>query len=332
MAIALGMTVVTVVGLVQSVRSNSLPVERLGYLVSDSREASDPAAEDSVRVLYEVNLLKVPEHQTNGTAHISIGRRFLAFLYDTTNSRYVYDTHDPRFAPDTPPVLPEYSALTIAITIERDTTELALIRIPLNCVRSCEDINGYERRQKLLDKELSMTVRGDSGQYPSDEYFGNATVTVELPSSLTLRDPDHPDDLIHMVSTAVTVGHSLGGKNLYYVPQAGDTELLYLRDMGLGITRNFWSQAFVYGALGAPILLAFVIGDLLRRIQRLGTEAAAVTLVGLGTVLLAVLPLKVVLVPSEIGDVTRVDRILLVELMVVLSVMVFIYVRSLWKS
>ncbi len=147
MVIAVGMTVVTVVELIQSVRSDSVPIELLRYLVSDSGDASDPAAEDSIRVLYEVNLLKVPEHQTNGIAHISIGRRFLAFLYDTTNSRYVYDTHDPRFAPDTPPVLPEYSALTITLTIEQHTGELALIQIPLSCVSSCENANGYVRRQ-----------------------------------------------------------------------------------------------------------------------------------------------------------------------------------------
>jgi hypothetical protein len=293
-----------------------------GYLIPDPGSGavldSDPPAAESVHFLYEIKHVQIPESQVRGTAHISIGPAFAARLYDSRRSQFLFT--------DAEHLRPEYSTQRLTVMISQQGHEDIRWPLPLLCIQHCGDRD----RPIFLNKDLPLELSGDPQQYPSDIYRVSATVSLELPDGIEVKSL--PSEFVHMVSTSVQAALALRGKDIYYIPQDTDTEEVDLRDLQFGIVRDFWSQTFIYSVLFTPLLLALVIGDLIRRMGLRRPESAAVVLIGLAAVLLTLLPLRAVLVPPDIPDLTRVDRALTAELMLFLSIFVLGYSRSIWKA
>jgi hypothetical protein len=293
----------------------------LGYLIPEpgSEEIldSDPPAAESVQLLYEIKHVHIPESLVIGTAHISIGPAFAVALYDKQRAQYLFKSGFLR---------PEYSAVRLTVSISQQGHEDINWSLPLQCIQNCGDA----KRQIYLNKDLQLELTGDPEQYPSDVYRVSATVSLELPDGIVINSP--LDEFSHMVSTAVQAASTLSGRDTYYIAQDTDTEILELRDLQFAIVRDFWSRTFIYSVVFTPLLLALVIGDLIRRMGLRRPESAAVVLISLAAVLLTLLPLRAVLVPPDIPDLTRVDRALTAELMLFLSIFVLGYARSIWKG
>lgn len=202
----------------------------------------------------------------------------------------------------------------------------------------------YEKHELLKLKDLFSTsilglhefpvdipVKGYAGRYPQDEYTADVSLALAFPGKTTFEKG--PRRQVQTVQ-AGTLGniYAIATKptsNAYQkiVSNAKDT-------FSLTIGREWYDQFFVYTVALIPALFALLFFHLLffatgehgigRSFEHF-TEALVLSV-------LSVLPLRVVLVPSDISGLTRVDLTLAVGLVLIVAVAAGRYVREVWAA
>jgi len=165
--------------------------------------------------------------------------------------------------------------------------------------------------------------------YPSDAYRMDLYVAVRQPPTTSFETV--PLDL------SVRQGPGLFGSDVRWAP-IGILSSLGYYGSAMVITRGPLAQGFVY----AMALLPLVLIVMLTHLFAAGRETPRIRdvrdlLLPMAGVFLTVLPLRTVLVSSDIKDITRVDLILATELATLLLIVAIVYARSVgaparWRS
>ncbi len=170
-------------------------------------------------------------------------------------------------------------------------------------------------REPIHVGTLTLPLLGNPGDYPLDTYSTAGLWVVQVPNRMQIVFPGSVR-LSYIVTPRISVS-----------PGTADLKWRWdnTSDAGLVLeaSRSFPSQLFIIILLLLPILL--FLGLLLTLIPRSAHESHTSSrlptelLVGVGAFLLAVLPVRAVLVPSDVPRLTVVDYVLGTEMAVMVA-------------
>jgi hypothetical protein len=169
-----------------------------------------------------------------------------------------------------------------------------------------------------VSANVSLPVYGSSVRYPSDYYVVRTTpaVILESPVSLDTNGGKYSANKYYLpLAVLVSWGVSIGGLTNYTVTAVGEAATRPMV-VGIVISRPLANELTVYVTAILPLMLAVVLAlAWFARDQRPSFDFAFVA--GLIAAMLAILPLRAVLVPADLGSdsLTFVDDILLLGVM-----------------
>jgi hypothetical protein len=172
--------------------------------------------------------------------------------------------------------------------------------------------------QAIPLKTQALPVEGSSARYPFDAYTGREflyaeTVGIVRPGT---RHEETGAGVAEDIQFQLFYGPSIAPFTLdgSQVAEEGFAEF------ELGLHRTVLTQSYVTALSFLPLILALllwiVIAQRSQQAQQLGPEALA----GVGAVLIAILPLRQVLVPEETGMLTLVDYWLGLQVAVLIAI------------
>jgi len=225
------------------------------------------------------------------------------------------------------PMDPANSALKESFTLRVfDGVSEQSLPADVNSVYPGTDASNQE---SLISPILTISIpliTGSVSAYPDDSYQAAPEFdSLELPPSLAIRIG--PSDTL----TSIVVSHA---PSVTIDPNTGDYLVTYAGPLVpadyvvIGITRNTSYRVFIYTISLLPLLLSLLLAHLL--IRRATSIDILLSLV-FGA-LFTVLPLRLVLVPLDVGVLTHVDLLLASELMLLLIVGVAGYCVEIWRS
>jgi hypothetical protein len=176
-------------------------------------------------------------------------------------------------------------------------------------------------RQPIPLGTLTLRLSGNAGDYPLDAYYAQGSWWLLMPNGMYLSGS--PDSIASEIPVTTSILTSPGEAELnwrsyvYYVPNGVPTSVV------LQANRSFSNQLFIGVLILLPLLL--FIGMLWtfrsRAARQSGDDARLPPdlLIGVGTFLLAVFPIRTVLVPSDVSRLTIVDYGLGTEMAVIVA-------------
>jgi hypothetical protein len=178
-------------------------------------------------------------------------------------------------------------------------------------------------------KNFDVLVAGNSELYPNDQYtfeadfgFHGKSIDVEQHTTVSAMSGHIGADSEVKFDDPFLVGSLVG----YTEPTTEEG----LRITG-SLKRTVPTQAYVWSIASVPLLFALLFLHMLF-INRSSRQVPLLDfMVALSATSLAVLPLRAVLVPAEIGGLTRVDTLLGVGIASLVTLGLVRYARDLWR-
>lgn len=233
---------------------------------------------------------------------------------------------------------------------------------------TCEEKTGdiiNRPTQVRVPTELSV-LAGPAREYPSDYHQLSANVQITLPRGFTLRGATQedvsglgpqPTTLPHAIRlrssqgmegrtisllrpeaslplprsideprVAVTSVDRMASLPTSQVDVPGQDDV----DLRLLVVRSWRTQGFIYAVACLPLVLLLALVSILVSSGR-ASNFTDIT-VNLAVATLAILPLRAVLVPSDLQGLTRIDYILMLQLLIVISMAFLLNGLQLWTS
>jgi hypothetical protein len=232
-------------------------------------------------------------------------------------------THEPAFDQT---VKPKYGDLEAQLRMEVPFSRDVIVPVPLHRL---EDFTTLVR----------LPVQGDINRYPEDWYRTSCFAEIVLPDGL-YYDPDASEEggaLTLPLNLSLSAAPDTDSIIHYQVVERNDpveghrsTEAPD-QEFSLLIRRDRLSRAFVWTMALTPLLL-FLIAISHHRNPRTAPSLANPFSLELAAALLAILPLRQVLVPPEVRGLTTVDFLLGTELAAFIALVVWQNGISLWSE
>ena len=185
---------------------------------------------------------------------------------------------------------------------------------------------------QTFSQTMTLSITGDPSLYPFDAYQLNLFFTLNLPRELWSTQPmgDHHGMGILPLVVGVDTAISMQNYSLAFAYPSDEPGGLPVTD--ILIQRDTASKWYILGIALIPLMLSILFGHFLlsRRSpeKRLGLEA----LIALATFVIAVLPLRAVLVPPDVAGLTYVDTLLGLGLLLIVVVLATLYAHSTWAA
>jgi hypothetical protein len=160
-------------------------------------------------------------------------------------------------------------------------------------------------------------------EFPNDIVYTAMAVDVLLPAGITAlggqTGVDGSTSLPAQMAINMTVGNQLGGQVIHV---AWSNQLSYIL-----IRRDTMSILFIYSVALVPLLLFALLAHLIVVTRKEPTTATDLIswIIAVAATSLTVLPLRAVLVPANISSMTRLDFLLGLELLLLISLVVYRY-------
>jgi|GEM_PF-5897352 len=216
--------------------------------------------------------------------------------------------------------------------MDRDTKEFSFAEFPL------KDVAGHQAglaRPKLTAAAVILPLDGHPADFPQDRYDAHLTITMQLPAPLILVPTlgENRGSYFLPFQTEVA-GRSLPDRQVRVTRSSNWQVAYWSEDMDLVVERPRATVAYAYLMACLPIVfgMLFVVAflfDSRSREQSLPTQLA-----GLVAPMLAVLPVRAVLVPPEIPGLTRIDMLLGLALALMTAAAIVRYVgeATWWRA
>jgi hypothetical protein len=173
---------------------------------------------------------------------------------------------------------------------------------------------------------LQVRTYSNPGRYPSDWYrLAIGEVVIALPEDESLRHNDLP---FLPVAVQLKAAPSMEGKSIEFTIEHptmtnnfAEVRSDDIEDVQIVVKRESTTRFFVWAMALAPVLLIFAAGTqvAISIRHRDHIEPQNVLPLGLGVAVLAILPLRQVLVPSDVQGLTTVDFLLGTELALLIA-------------
>jgi hypothetical protein len=174
-------------------------------------------------------------------------------------------------------------------------------RIPLGRFNASPD----PAMKVLTLRPLTLPLLGNEEDYPFDQYSLSARIDLALPQALILKAPGRPPLSSVPLRIELVAANDLRGYRVTAGTRGRNASGLGVASTGVAIRlrRVHRTQAYVIALLTIPLLLIAVLAVASRR-RRAGD---ANVVIGAAAVLLALLPIRAVLVPADVASLTLVD-------------------------
>jgi hypothetical protein len=279
------------------------------------------AAMDRPYVTFTADTLSPSEDTIDGTLSVVLPPGFAQFITDGKGT--------PVFGKGTTNVLRPYAndVITIKVLVTRTSVNKEFFfTVPLKDYSAGSNLG-------LHEFPVTIPVNGYSGWYPQDRYTDTLTVAMALPDGWGPSIATGAESVVHTVDGG-TVADSYHVSITPSDKKFNDLESNAPDTFNVTITRDWYNQFFVFTVALIPILFAVLFFHLLfvsggrygigRSFEHF-TEALVVSI-------LSVLPLRVVLVPGDISGLTRVDLVLGVGLVLIVTVAAGKYAQEIWAT
>jgi hypothetical protein len=292
------------------VAANSRAVSNLQRSATESQTAlpgqeSVPAGSEAVTL--ELQSLDVGKRQVAARLVVQLGTHVLDSLYDTRTGDRVYSGSVSAVSGR----LSSYQGSTFVV-VARDTCGAGLHEL---AIRSLDllpppGVESFASGRGIATFEVP--VLGSAELFPDESYFCSAVITVQPPGDVQLRLGGNsgalaPDLFLQAGPLLSGLDATFGTKAL----DAGRSQIDFV------INRSWTSRVFIYCFALAPFVLAIIVWVAL--VARRDEGDALQGVVGIAAAALTILPLRSVLVPAEVGALTRIDFVLGIELLLFLT-------------
>jgi len=217
--------------------------------------------------------------------------------------------------------------LTLAVHSEFPTEgNDAEFQIPLSEIFS----PGRDGEMPAISVPLQPLLYGRPRLFPSDWYSAVLGFTVALPTGLVAWNENMAgfgEDLLVELWVASDIG--MNGKEMFLESDGPDNPYASLHFL---IIRDRTSRAYVYMMGCLPLLLAVVFGHMMLINKRTRSELMHVFMLDAVAGMLAVLPLRAILVPAEIPDLLRIDFLLGMALAAFAAIVLWRYSQEIWPA
>jgi hypothetical protein len=298
-----------------STKGSFVPVERVD---GQTVEYTVPASSTEALISFHVNQLSLADRRVNGVIYIDIPAPVIAKFVDRQSNQSIPMADLVQAA--------AYRDLPIRISIVVEGQPVVVVSQPLGMLYTVPDPSAHPGLYGQIGS-FSLPINGLVGSFPQDSYALSSVLTMTLPDPITYSDAgtlssEVPAALaISQDSTMTDYDTSV---NLLQVPVG--TSVLYFTS--IQVSRSLTSKLLTLAIALVPLLLAIVLAHLVWA----DVMSVDTTLFLVFGALFTVLPLRVVLVPAEIGSFTLVDSLLRSEVMLLLLVGIGAYVRHLWQG
>ena len=175
------------------------------------------------------------------------------------------------------------------------------------------------------DSAFSIVLAGDPSAYPGDEYAMTGAVTLQLPRPLVFRTNSDASSSYLPASLMVRSDPSLRGEDVNVAGSTTQNGTAFSLQLRTSRDNRLFSYFMVAAPLGL-VVLALVV--MLRAVPT--GEWESVLALSLG--LFAIIPIRQVVVPTDIGSVTRLDKFLALDVVSVVAVGFFITAHAVAKQ
>lgn len=176
--------------------------------------------------------------------------------------------------------------------------------------------------RQTLAFEAAVPIDGATELYPNDMYYLNATLKLSMPGVGAVR----PGGTRRRLTNTYIVDGGDMAKTFDVRMQAGAQG-----EISINVARKGPEQRFIESVALVPIVFALIFLHVLflhPRLRKLGLEHFLMPIIA---AILAILPLRLVLVPNDIEGLTRVDVVLGLGLVTTVAVAVAKYAWEIWS-
>ena len=268
-------------------------------------------------------------------ASVEMRKSTIQQIWDSNQKDYV-TTRD-----EIPRLKQKYDWIQLRIiVVDEDTGSIVSVPLPLSQFFDAEtgEFAGLPMRVPIGQiVEIPFFADRPAQLFPRDSYRVRAYVDLRLPDGFLLRNSPEFGGLIPLeLKVGAAPGILTGLVASLRFEQVGDMGQMQKPDGTTIIQRsrenvvtvrrlNFWierdgrTQMFVYTILSIPFALALMVGHLLFIHPEHRKRSVSETMLGMAVVL-AILPLRLILVPSGVPGPTLVDLILGLEVALIASI------------
>lgn len=292
------------------VAANSRAVSNLQRPATESQTAlpgQESVAAGSEAVTLELQSLDIAKRQVAVRLVVQLGTQVLDSLYDTRTGDRVYSGSVSAVSGR----LSRYQGSPFVV-VARDTCGAGLHELDIRSLDLLPPPGVESIASGRGMATFELPVLGSPELFPDESYLCSVVITMQPPSDLELRLGRNAGTLAP--DLFLQVGPLLSGLEATFRTKALDVGR---SQIDFVIHRSWTSRVFIYCLTLAPFVLAIIVGVALV-VRRDGGDALQ-TVVGIAAAALTILPLRSVLVPAEVGALTRVDYVLGIELLLFLT-------------
>jgi hypothetical protein len=156
---------------------------------------------------------------------------------------------------------------------------------------------------------VRLPVWGHAPSYPNDAYGIDAFVWISLPPGLALDNGMGGITLLPDFNLAIAAGPGLAGRELAVTTNRRNDSSNF-RTFGVILHRPLFDRIYIMAIAFVPMIFGVALLDRFFLVQSPSSGLTNDSLLGAAAAILAVLPLRAVLVPTEITALTTVDFLL----------------------
>ncbi|MCC6943594.1 MAG: hypothetical protein IT335_03395 [Thermomicrobiales bacterium] len=182
-----------------------------------------------------------------------------------------------------------------------------------------------------VDVPIELPLAGNPQAYPHDQYTSIASLELVVPPPLSLGVASYDFGTLVPYTLYAAAGPALDDTSVrvFHTMEeiTYDVEPIQLLNIQVVLKRDAQTKLFVYSVALVPVALFLALVSILVQ-HRSRSKHALDGFLGFGAALLAVLPLRQVLIPGEVAGLTRIDYMLAGQL--ALPVATLLLVRAIW--
>jgi hypothetical protein len=183
--------------------------------------------------------------------------------------------------------------------------------------------------QNIVSVPFSIKFSGESSSYPGDWYHAENYFSLELPNGMALRETETGFWSILPIKMHVSSNFQIGDFTIRLKRDLAQTTIDTTLEML--IMRDQTTQSYIYAMAFLPLLLSLVFAHSHLTANKNKEKITGGFILEVSAIMFTVLPLRSVLVPSNIEGLVSVDLILGLGIATMMLIAMVLYTREVWK-
>ncbi len=167
-----------------------------------------------------------------------------------------------------------------------------------------------------MSQQCNIYLDGYMSSFPEDSYWGTVLPSIETSNGISRLTEAGQYQFVLALDFSVSVGGDLGSK-VVFVQGEDDPRSNRPLKVSLEILRDRSFVWFCYALGSVPVILGVLLLYIVLGNPRAEKPELHQLLIDAGAILFAILPLRTILVPSEVTVLTKLDFILSVAIMII---------------